>query len=153
MAQWPSGKVAQMEYVTHDPINIAEWHRLAIDQRDGAAVEFLGLVRGAEQGRPIQYLDYEAYEPMAQRMIDRLIEQAKQRWPIHQLCIRHRVGRVLVGQIAVLIGVRCPHRDQAFEACRFLIEAIKRDVPIWKSAPSQDGRRLQPTCADGHETR
>jgi molybdopterin synthase catalytic subunit len=145
--------MAKMRYVTHDPIDVTEWHRLAIDQRDGAAVEFLGLVRGEEQGQPIQSLWYEAYEPMAERVIERVVKQVREQWPLHTVCVRHRVGRVAVGEVALLIGVRSPHRDEAFEACRFLIDAIKRDVPIWKAAISQDGRMLQPTCADGHATR
>jgi len=65
-----------MAHLTRDPIALDEWHGAAVDRRDGASVEFLGIVRGEESGRPISHLDYEAYEPMAQRMIDRLVEQA-----------------------------------------------------------------------------
>lgn len=122
-----------MRYLSYDPIDAAEWHRLAVDERDGASVEFLGIVRAQDAGCPITHLDYEAYEPMAERMIERLIEQAKQHWPLHAVSIRHRVGRVPVGQVAVLIGVRAAHREEAFAACRFLIDAIKQDVPIWKT--------------------
>ena len=141
-----------MAHLTRDPITLDEWHGAAVDRRDGASVEFLGIVRGEESDRPISHLDYEAYEPMAERVMERLVQQARAQWPLHAVCVRHRVGQVAVGEVAVLIGVRAPHRDEAFEACRFLIKAIKRDVPIWKAAVSQDGRRLQPTCADGHET-
>jgi molybdopterin synthase catalytic subunit len=141
-----------MGYLTHDPIDVSAWHRQTVDARDGASVEFLGLVRGAEDDQPIAALNYEAYAPMAEQMIGKLIEEAKARWGLHQVFVRHRVGTVGVGEIAVLIGVAAPHREQAFEACRFLIDAIKRDVPIWKTAVSQDGRRLHPTCADGHGT-
>ena len=140
-------------HLTHQSIDVAEWHRRAVDPWDGASVEFLGIVRGNEGGRPISALDYEAYGPMAERVIERLVQQARAQWPLHAVCVRHRVGRVAVGEVAVLIGVRAPHRHEAFEACRFLIDAIKRDVPIWKAAVSQDGRRPQPACADGHETR
>ena len=142
-----------MAYLTHDPIDVGLWHRQAAGGRDGASVEFLGIVRAHDAGEPITHLAYEAYEPMADRVIERLVKQAREQWPLHVVCVRHRVGRVAVGEVAVLIGVRAPHRDEAFEACRFLIDAIKRDVPIWKTAVSQDGRRLQPTCADGHGTR
>jgi molybdopterin synthase catalytic subunit len=168
-------------HLTSKPMAIDEWHAAAVDERDGASVEFLGIVRSEESGKPISHLDYEAYEPMAERVIERLVKQARERWPLHAVCVRHRVGRVAVGEVAVLIGVRASHRDEAFEACRFLIDAVKRDVPIWKAAVRQDGRRLhptpcwgsaqpiriatrsgrrptsrawdQPTCADGHETR
>ena len=142
-----------MDYLTHDLIDRVAWHRQTVDASDGASVEFLGLVRGTEGDQPIAALDYEAYEPMAEQMIGGLIEEAKARWGLREVFVRHRVGTVGVGEIAVLIGVAAPHREQAFEACRFLIDAIKRDVPIWKTAVSQDGRRLQPTCADGHGTR
>ncbi|MBI1992055.1 MAG: molybdenum cofactor biosynthesis protein MoaE [Candidatus Omnitrophica bacterium] len=122
-----------MDYLTDDPIDVTEWHRLAVGEQDGASVEFLGIVRAQDAGCPITHLDYEAYEPMAERMIERLIEQAKQHWPLRAVSIRHRVGRVPVGEIAVLIGVRAAHREEAFAACRFLIDAIKQDVPIWKT--------------------
>ena len=141
-----------MTYLTRDPIEVSEWHQDTADERDGASVEFLGIVRGEESGSPISALDYEAYEPMAQRLIEGLIEQAKQRWSMHQPYIRHRVGRVPVGQIAVLIGIRSPHRDDAFEACRFLIDAIKRDIPIWKTAIGIDGTVMEVTCVHGNAT-
>jgi molybdopterin synthase catalytic subunit len=123
-----------MQYLTSKPIDVSEWHREAVDQRDGASVEFLGIVRGEEDGRPISALDYEAYEPMAERVMAQLIEEATRRWPLHRVVVRHRLGHVPVGQVAVLIGVQAPHRTEAFEACRFFIETIKQDVPIWKTA-------------------
>ena len=121
-----------VSHLTHTPIDVEAWHRLAIDQRDGATVEFLGIVRGQEDGRPIPWLDYEAYAPMAERVIEQAITQAASRWPLHQTYVRHRVGRVVVGDVAVLIGVAAPHRAEAFAACQFLIDTIKRDAPIWK---------------------
>ena len=141
-----------MAYLTHEPIGVGEWHRLAVDKQDGASVEFLGIVRGEEDGRPISHLEYEAYEPMAERLIAQLIEEANLRWPLHQVSIRHRVGRVGVGEIAVLIGVQAPHREEAFEACRFLIDAIKQDVPIWKTAIGMDQTVVKAACAHGNQT-
>ena len=123
---------SQTTYLTWEPIDVEAWHRLAIDQRDGATVEFLGIVRGQEDGRPIPWLDYEAYAPMAERVIAQAAAQATSRWSLHQTYVRHRVGRVAVGDAAVLIGVAAPHRAEAFEACQFLIDTIKRDAPIWK---------------------
>ena len=121
-------------YLTAEPIEVDEWHRGAADHRDGASVEFLGIVRGEEDGQPISALDYEAYEPMAERLIAQLVEEAARRWPLHRVVVRHRLGRVPVGQVAVLIGVQAPHRTEAFAACRFLLETIKQDAPIWKTA-------------------
>lgn len=128
-----------MQYLTYEPIEVAEWRHATVDQRDGASVEFLGIVRGDEDGRPIAVLDYEAYEPMAQRLMARCVEEAVRRWPLHHVVVRHRLGRVPVGQVAVLIGVQAPHRAEAFEACRFLLETIKQDVPIWKTAIGTEG--------------
>jgi len=125
---------------------VTEWHGRAIDPRDGAAVEFLGIVRSDEDGRPLAALHYEAYEPMAERLIGRLVDEARRRWPLRQVVVRHRLGRVAVGEVAVLIGVQAPHRDEAFEACRFLIDAIKREVPIWKTAVSATGAALVSRC-------
>lgn len=127
-----------MRYLTNDPIHLGEWHRETIDPRDGASVEFLGVVRGKEGGRQTPYLDYESYIPMAEQVIHALIEEAKKRWPLHRVCLRHRIGRVQAGEISVIIGVQGPHRKEAFEACQFLMDAIKKDVPIWKR---EDGYR------------
>ncbi len=132
-----------MAFLTHDPISVTEWHDITVDQRNGASVEFLGIVRGHEGNRAIVYLEYEAYEPMAERLIAQFVKEAKTRWPLHQVYARHRLGRVDVGEIAVLIGVQAPHRDQVFEACRFLIDAIKRDAPIWKIAYDATGEVAQ----------
>jgi len=133
--------------LTREPIDVDAWHRVTIDARDGAAVEFVGLVRGTEAERPIDHLDYEAYEPMAERVIAQVIDRARQQWPIHEVYVQHRVGRVQVGEVAVLIGVHAPHRDEAFAACRFLIDAIKQDAPIWKAAVGMDGSILYENCA------
>ena len=122
-----------MEYLTQDPINLDEWHRQAVDARDGASVEFLGMVRGRDNGQEVPFLEYEAYVPMAEQKIAALIEEAQKKWPLHKVYIRHRIGRVAVGEMGVMIGVQAPHREEAFEACRFLIDSIKKDVPIWKS--------------------
>ena len=121
-----------MPYLTHDPIDACDRHRQAPDAADGASLEFTGIVRGDDGGTCVEGLQYEAYEPMAERLIARYVEQATLRWALHQAHVTHRVGAVPAGALAVLIGIRASHRDQAFEACRFLIEAIKRDVPIWK---------------------
>src|SRR3989338_8864113 len=122
-----------MTHLSREPIDVARWHeQLAVDPRDGAAVEFVGIVRGTEAEQPIEYLDYEAYEPMAERIITQLVETTRRRWPVNELYVRHRVGRVQVGEVAVLIGVHAPHRAEAFAACQFLIDTIKRDAPIWK---------------------
>ena len=138
-----------MSFLTRDPIRPDEWRQLAVDPRDGASVEFQGLVRREEGGTPITCLEYETYAPMAERVIARLIEQARQRWPVHQVCVQHRFGRVPVGQLALFVGVRAAHRREAFDACQFLVDEIKREPPIWKTAISTDGARLHAPCVHG----
>lgn len=141
-----------MLFLTRDPIRPDEWHQRVVDPRDGASVEFLGVVRGQEEGHPLECLEYEAYESMVERLMARLVDQAHARWLLHAVYVRHRIGRVAVGEVAVLIGVQSPHRDGALAACQFLIDAIKQDVPIWKTAVGMDGVILDTTCANGHRT-
>ena len=133
-----------MEYLTRDPIDASAWHKPAVDARDGASVEFQGLVRREEEGTPIVCLEYETYAPMAERVIARLVEQARGRWPVREVCVQHRFGRIPVGHLALFVGVRATHRREAFEACQFLVDEIKREAPIWKTAISPDGARLNP---------
>jgi len=121
-----------MEHLTAEPIRLEPWHRQPFDEKEGASVEFSGIVRGDDVGARVAALAYEAYEPMAERLIAGYVEQARARWPLRQVRVAHRLGSVPAGAVAVFIGVRASHRDHAFEGCRFLIEAIKRDVPIWK---------------------
>lgn len=121
-----------MGFLTHEPIDVTGWHHGPADPQDGASVEFLGIVRGEEQGRPIEALEYEAYKSMAETIIGRLIEEAKRLWPVTQIQVCHRVGRVPLGEVSVFIGVQAPHREEAFAACRFLIDRIKEEAPIWK---------------------
>jgi molybdopterin synthase catalytic subunit len=121
-----------MRYLTYEVLSADEWHREAMSEHSGASVEFLGVVRRLEHGTPIEYLEYEAYEPMAERMIEQYIQQAQEQFGLSRVYFRHRLGKVRVNEIAVIIGVHAPHRDQAFAGCQFLLEALKRDVPIWK---------------------
>ena len=106
---------------------------------DGAAVVFEGMVRDNTRGRPTLYLIYEAYEEMALKQMDGLIEQALQQFPIRAVSIVHRLGRLEIGETSVLIVVASAHRAAAFDACRWLIDTLKRTVPIWKKEHFEDG--------------
>lgn len=130
-----------MGYLTRATIVQSPRSQEPFDLQDGASVEFLGVVRGEEHGFPIDALEYEAYEPMAETVIGRLVEAARRSWPLHRVEVCHRVGRVPVGEVSVLVRVHAPHRDQAFAACRFLIDQIKGDAPIWKQALVGDHAR------------
>ncbi|MGA8491379.1 MAG: molybdenum cofactor biosynthesis protein MoaE [Terriglobales bacterium] len=106
---------------------------------DGAAVVFEGIVRDNTRGRRTVYLDYEAYEQMALKRMDVLAEEALQQFSIRDVAIVHRLGRLEIGETSVLIVVASAHRAAAFDACRWLIDTLKRTVPIWKKEHFEDG--------------
>jgi molybdopterin converting factor subunit 1 len=106
---------------------------------DGAAVIFDGIVRDNTRGRRTLYLDYEAYEVMALKKMQRLAEEARSRFGVRQVALVHRVGRLEIGETSVLIVVASAHRGPAFEACRWIIDTLKKTVPIWKKEYFEDG--------------
>jgi len=106
---------------------------------DGAALLFEGVVRNQTRGRRTLYLDYEAYEDMALQEMESLVHQALKQFNVRDLAIVHRLGRLEIGETSVLIAVASAHRAAAFEACRWLIDALKRTVPIWKKEHFVDG--------------
>ena len=98
----------------------------------GAVTMFLGLVRNHNQGRRVEHLVYEAYEPLAERALARIVAEARERWPGATLALHHRIGRLEIGEASVAIVVASPHRADAFAASRYAIERIKQIAPIWK---------------------
>jgi len=106
---------------------------------DGASVVFEGIVRNQTRGRKTLYLDYEAYEEMAALQLESLAEQALKQFQIRDVAIVHRLGRLEIGETSVLIVVASAHRAPAFDACRWLIDTLKRTVPIWKKEYFEDG--------------
>jgi molybdopterin converting factor subunit 1 len=106
---------------------------------DGAVVVFDGVVRNQTRGRRTLYLDYEAYEEMALQQMESLAVQALQQFPVRDVAIVHRLGRLEIGETSVLIAVVSAHRAAAFDACRWLIDTLKRTVPIWKKEHFEDG--------------
>jgi molybdopterin synthase catalytic subunit len=106
---------------------------------DGAAVVFEGVVRYQTRGRKTLYLDYEAYEEMALQQMDGLAEQALRQFQVRDVALVHRLGRLEIGETSVLIVVASAHRAAAFDACRWLIDTLKRTVPIWKKEYFEDG--------------
>jgi molybdopterin converting factor subunit 1 len=125
--------------IIRDPIN-AQTTLAAIKRpEDGAAVVFEGVVRNQTRGRKTLYLDYEAYEEMALQQMDSLAAQALARFQIRDVALIHRLGRLEIGETSVLIVVASAHRGAAFDACRWLIDTLKRTVPIWKKEYFEDG--------------
>jgi molybdopterin synthase catalytic subunit len=103
---------------------------------NGARVLFSGCVRPEENGRIIHQLDYEHFEGMAQKELRRLADEACRRWGINALRVVHRVGAIPVAEESIVIVAAAGHRAEAFEAARFIIDELKKSVPIWKSAPA-----------------
>jgi molybdopterin synthase catalytic subunit len=104
----------------------------------GGIASFVGTVRDHHLGRAVRELEYSAYAPMAEAECARIVEETERRWPV-RVALRHRVGRLEIGDAAVAIAVAGAHRDEAFAACRHVIEEVKRRVPIWKRERYADG--------------
>lgn len=106
---------------------------------DGAVVTFDGVVRDHAMGKPVCYLEYEAYEEMALKKMEQICADAREKWPISDISIVHRLGRLDIGETSVFIAVASPHRRPAFEACQYAIDTLKKIVPIWKKEYYTDG--------------
>src|SRR5262249_46302600 len=104
----------------------------------GAVVTFSGNVRNHNRGRGVEYLEYDAYRPMAARKMREIAEEAVRRWD-GRSAMRHRGGRLAIGEASVLVAVSCAHRGDAFAACRFAIDTLKETVPIWKKEVWEGG--------------
>jgi molybdopterin synthase catalytic subunit len=139
--------------LTHAEIDTLGVTSSARDPGAGAVVLFLGTVRGEERGdveeeeeddgRGVEGIDYEAYEPMAEKALALAEERVKRRFKdIHEIRILHRVGSLKVGEVSVAVAVSSPHRAEAFDACRYAMELIKHGVPIWKRERLRDGRTI-----------
>jgi molybdopterin synthase catalytic subunit len=107
----------------------------------GGVTTFLGTTRSEvnDAGQSLVALDYEAYRDMALKQMQDLAQRARERWPIIKLVLLHRIGRVALAEPSVLIAVSTPHRGEAFEACRFLIDTLKAEVAVWKKEIWADG--------------
>ena len=140
--RWPSfppsaaGPVVELTLESLDPQNALDLVRC---DDHGGVVLFLGTVRASARGRKVLCLQYEAYPPMAEKRLRGIEEEMKRRWGPLEVAILHRLGRVEVGQIGVAIAVSAPNRRQAFAACRFAIDQLKKSVPLWKKEIFQDG--------------
>jgi molybdopterin synthase catalytic subunit len=134
------GKATRLTRSRIDPSKVLE---SVGDPGAGAVVLFLGTVRDNSEAGSVDRIEYEAYEPMAEKSLALTEEDIRRRWPATKAVkIVHRVGGLAVGEISVAVAVSSPHRAEAFEACRHAIEAIKRDAPIWKRERLADGREV-----------
>ena len=106
---------------------------------DGAVASFVGLVREQNQGRRVAFLEYEAYEPLAVRSLNRILDETRAAWPSARVGVHHRTGRLELGEASIIIVAASPHRSDAFAACRYTIERVKQIVPIWKHEHFEGG--------------
>lgn len=125
--------------IVREPIDSAGIAEQLKRGEDGASVVFEGVVRNHTRGRKTLYLNYEAYEEMAAQQLESLAERALKQYQIRDVAIVHRLGRLEIGETSVLIVVASAHRGPAFDACRWLIDTLKRTVPIWKKEFFEDG--------------
>jgi molybdopterin synthase catalytic subunit len=126
--------------ITFAPLSLAEIYELADDPANGAVVVMSGTVRNQTDGKPVVSLEYQAYEPMAIEVFTSIAADIRQTWSdVNRVVIHHRTGRLQIGEISVLVAVGCPHRAEAFEACKYAIDTLKHNAPIWKKEHWADG--------------
>ena len=144
-------RVAEMGFVTGEPIDLTPLIAAVQAPDRGGVASFLGLVRNHHGGRAVLRLDYSAYGPMAEAECARIIAEAEGRWRV-AVALRHRVGPLAVGDVAVAAAAASAHREEAFAACRYVIEEVKRRVPIWKREYYADGTEVwvDPTATLQH---
>ncbi len=134
-----SGGEPQRFRIQTEPLDPRELEALVANSGAGAIATFTGTVRDHGRGKSVTHLDYEAYAPAAELTLAQIGDEIRERWGIEHVAIAHRVGSLAVGEASVVISVASPHRDAAFEACRYAIERIKEIVPIWKKEHYADG--------------
>ncbi|MBE9110858.1 molybdenum cofactor biosynthesis protein MoaE [Nodosilinea sp. LEGE 07298] len=126
--------------VTFAPLSLEDVYALADDSANGAVVVMSGMVRNNSEGKSVVALEYQAYEPMALEVFKQIAAQIRATWPdATRVVIHHRTGKLVVGDISVLVAVGCPHRAEAFAACQYAIDTLKHNAPIWKKEHWEDG--------------
>ena len=122
------------------PLSLDRVYQLADNPANGAVVMMSGTVRDRTDGQAVEYLEYQAYEPMAMRVFAQIGLEIRQQWAdVTRVVIHHRVGKLKIGEISVLVAVGSPHRTEAFAACKYAIDTLKHQAPIWKKEHWADG--------------
>lgn len=128
-------------HITREQISIEEVTNKVVRNEAGAINTFIGTVREFTKGKRTLYLEYDAYVSMAEKKLEQIGEEIKETWPEAVSAITHRIGRLEITDIAVVIAVSTPHRNDSYEASRYAIERIKEIVPIWKKEHWEDGKQ------------
>lgn len=129
----------QQCWITTEPLEIEEVTKRVIRREAGAVNTFIGTVREFTKGKRTLFLQYETYKEMAEKKLEQITKEIEQQWPSAEVAIAHRIGRLEITDIAVIIAVSTPHRNDSYEASRYAIERIKEIVPIWKKEHWEDG--------------
>jgi len=125
--------------ITDQPFTVSETESLVADPANGAVCSFSGLVRDNSHGKTVTMLEYDAYVPMAEKLMRMIAEEIDREFPVNRLAMVHRIGRMQVGELVVVVSAGAAHRDAAFGAARAGIDRLKKTVPIWKKEYFEDG--------------
>ena len=128
-----------MFLITEEPLSTAEVEAAVAWPGAGAVVTFQGIVRDNNLGKSVNYLEYEAYPPMAERVMAQIGAEVEERWTGARVAMTHRIGRLAIGEPSVIIAVATPHRADAFTACHYAIDRLKEIVPVWKKEVWEGG--------------
>ena len=125
--------------ISHAPLNAQAAIDWVMSPESGGIDVFIGTVRNFTKGKKVIRLEFEAYEPMAITEMQKIADEAFEKWPVQKVLIHHRTGVLNIGEIPVIIAVSAAHRAAAFDACRYIIDTLKQTVPIWKKEVFEDG--------------
>ena len=126
--------------ITHKPLDPQPATASVRRDSNGAVVTFLGTTRRTSMDKTVLYLEYEGYVPMALKKLREIADEVAQKWPIQDISIVHRIGRLEIEDISLVVAIASPHRKEAFQACGFVVDRIKETVPIWKKEVFEDGQ-------------
>ena len=145
-----------MRYLTRDPLSVERLLAEVSAPERGGTCLFLGTVRNGPEEQGVTAIEYSAYEEMVEAEFGRLLADADARWPEARIAVRHRLGVIPSGEASIAIAAAAPHRAEAFAACRFVIEEVKRRIPVWKKELHEDGTEVwvdptgRPTAKPSH---
>ena len=139
-----------MIQITHEELEPDKITAQVRRDTNGAVLTFLGTTRSVTRGRRVLHLEYEAYRPMADNKLAEIADEMRQRWDVQEVAIGHRLGRLEIGDVSLVVAVASPHRAHAFKACQYAVDRIKQIVPIWKKEYFEGGEVWVGSQEDDH---